>query len=242
MFKNQHVFITAILCLLATSMSAQWGGKKVNGNGNVTTRSVNTSDYDAIAARGSMDVHLERGTEGTINIKTDENLQEYVIVEVKEGVLHIRTKKNSYLKTKKGIHVYVPFIDIDEVSLTGSGDLGSKDPIQADQLELSITGSGDVDLEVDTRDLEVSVTGSGDMVVTGNTLNLEANVSGSGDFKGDGLNAAVVDVTVSGSGDAKVNASSQLRARVNGSGDIRYGGNPTQKDSKVSGSGSIRAH
>jgi hypothetical protein len=47
---------------------------------------------------------------------------------------------------------------------------------------------------------------------------------------------------VSGSGDADVYASNSLKARVNGSGDIDYSGNPNTSDTKVLGSGSISSH
>ena len=221
---------------------AQWSNKKVVGNGNVTTKTVNTGSYDAVKGIGSMDVHLKKGAEGTITVKTDDNLQEYIVVEVENNTLKIRTKKNYNLKTKKGIHVYVPFDDISEVSLTGSGDIDTEDPIESDNLEIKVTGSGDVALEVAATTVDATVTGSGDIVVTGTTTNLDVRVTGSGDFDGDGLRSENTEATVSGSGDASVYASKWLKARVHGSGDIQYDGNPDKRDTKVSGSGSISAN
>ena len=99
--------ITLILFGISES-NAQWN-KKVVGNGDITTKKITTESYDKIKAVGSMDVHLERGKEGNISVKTDSNIQEYVIVEVKDNTLVLRTKKNVNLKTKKGIHITVPF-------------------------------------------------------------------------------------------------------------------------------------
>lgn len=241
--KKSIKFLFALLMIGGgiSEINAQWGDKIV-GNGNVTTKTVNTSSYDAIRGVGSMDIHLERGTEGTITVTTDENLQEYVIVEVSNGTLVVRTKKNTYLKTKKGIHVTVPFEDINEVSLTGSGDVDTKDTIDSPQLEVSITGSGDIELDVNTGMLKAKVTGSGDMELSGKTDELEVRISGSGDFKGFDLIANHTDAQVSGSGDAKIVAKKSLKARVNGSGDITYKGNPERKDTKTSGSGDIEAN
>jgi hypothetical protein len=236
------IFTLVVLSLLSTTLSAQWGGKKVVGNGNVTTQTINTPDYDGIAVKGSMDVYLQKGREGVILVETDENIQEYIIVEVSNDQLQIRTKNNTYLKSRKGVKVYVPFESINEVSLTGSGDIETKDPIAADILELSVTGSGDVKLDVQTQNLEATVTGSGDMVLKGTTKSLEARVSGSGDFEATGLRSQSTEITVSGSGDARVNSEASLQARVIGSGDIRYTGNPATRDTKVSGSGSIKAN
>lgn len=66
------------------------------------------------------------------------------------------------------------------------------------------------------------------------------NVTGSGDYKGFDLVANDVDVSVNGSGDAKVVCNGHFKARVSGSGSISYSGHPKTEDSKVAGSGSIR--
>jgi hypothetical protein len=242
---NAFLKITLSISLILfgfSEINAQWGNKKIVGNGNITTQTISTSDYSAINGIGSMDIHLEKGTEGTIRVKTDSNLQEYVEIEVSAGVLKIRTKKNINLKTKNGIHVYVPFMDISEVSLVGSGDIDTEDTVKSDAFSVKVTGSGDVNLSVSTNDLQAKITGSGDVVLKGDTKNLDVTISGSGDFNGNDLESESTSAQVSGSGDATVNASKYLNARVNGSGDIKYGGNPEKRDTKVSGSGRISSN
>ncbi len=236
------LMVTACAFFGLTEANAQWGNKKVVGNGNVTTKTVNTGDYDGINGVGSMDIHLERGTEGNITVTTDDNLHQYIEIEVKNNMLVIKTKKNTYLKTKKGIHVTVPFKDISEISLIGSGDIDTKDVVDAPNLELNVTGSGDVDLDVNSGSLEARVTGSGDMRVNGKTVDLEVSVSGSGDFHGFNLQSDNTEATVSGSGDVRVVANKSIKARVNGSGDITYKGNPERSDTKTSGSGDIDSY
>ena len=231
------------LSLLGISESnAQWGNKKVVGSGNVTTKTVNTGNYDGIKGVGSMDIHLEKGTEGNITVTTDDNLHEYLEIEVKDNMLVIKTKKNTYLKTKKGIHITVPFNDISEVSLVGSGDIDTKDTIKTDELEVRVTGSGDVDLALEANMVDANITGSGDMVLSGSTNSLDVSVTGSGDFKGSDLVSQNTEARVSGSGDARVVAKQSLKARVNGSGDITYSGNPEKSDTKTSGSGDISSN
>jgi len=48
-------------------------------------------------------------------------------------------------------------------------------------------------------------------------------------------------VSISGSGDARVNATDTLEARVAGSGDVSYSGHPHDVSRRVSGSGSVEA-
>ena len=78
------------IALLSTSVNAQWwGSKKVSGNGNTVTDTRNVSDYDEVGVAGSFDVILVAGAEGKITVEAEENLQEYIITEVKGDKLKI---------------------------------------------------------------------------------------------------------------------------------------------------------
>jgi hypothetical protein len=238
--------ITLALTLLFINVghvNAQvFGNKKITGNNNVVTKTVNTSDYDAISVTGSMDVELVNGNEGIIKVTTDENLHEYLVIESKDGTLKIKTKKNFSLKTKKGIHITVPFKVINDLALIGSGDIVTKSSIKTSRFDVELTGSGDIILDIEADDIDARVTGSGDLKMAGKVTDFEVKVTGSGDFKGSELSSTNTQVYVSGSGSAKVNASSSIKARVNGSGDIRYSGNPELNDTKVMGSGTIKSN
>lgn len=235
----------ALIFFLTLSFSqshGQWGQKKVVGNGNVTTTTISTGNYESVKGVGSIDIHLVRGTEGSISVTTDENLHEFVEIEVNNNELVIKTRKNYNLKSKKGIHITVPIEEISYLGLVGSGDIDSKDTIKADTLEVNITGSGDVNMSVETNTLKAQVTGSGDITLYGNTNDLDITVNGSGDFDGYDLISSNTKATVSGSGDAKVYAMESIKARVSGSGDISYKGNPEYRDTKTAGSGTISSN
>ena len=237
--KKLVLLTGALLCF--TASHAQWGSKKVKGNGNMTTETRTTGDYDAIKCAGSFDYILVSGEEGKITLEGESNLLEYIVTEVKGDKLVIKTEKGVNLRTSwnKTIKVTVPFRDISEVSLAGSGDLWTEDTINASDFEASLAGSGDIIIDVEATSVACSVAGSGDLTLKGNTNNLEAKLAGSGDIHAFGLQANHTVVSVAGSGDAEVVSNSSLKARVSGSGDIEYKGNPSKEDTKVSGSGSI---
>lgn len=238
----KNLFLIAITLLFINSANAQWwGGKKIKGNGKMTTVTRTTSDYNKISCAGSFDYKLIAGNEGKITIEGEENLLEYIITEVKGDKLVVKTKNNVNLRTSygKGITVTIPFEDIEAVGLAGSGDLWNDDTIKANTFDASLSGSGDVVLNVETTEISGSISGSGDLTLKGNTNYLKASVAGSGDFHGFGLQANHTEVSVAGSGDARVVSNESLKARVAGSGDIEYKGNPEKEDTKVSGSGSI---
>lgn len=238
---KKYVIITALVIINSTVSCAQWGGDRIKGNGNATTITRTTSDYDGIKCAGFMDFKLVKGEEGTITLSGESNLLEYIITEVKDGDLKIKVKDNASLKTTQNIPIIItiPFEDIDAVSLAGSGDLWNEDLISAEEMKVSLAGSGDLVLNLNADRIDTSIAGSGDLTLKGNTNNLEASVAGSGDFHGFDLQAVNTDVSIAGSGGAEVNCTGNLKARVAGSGDIKYKGNPKSEDTKVAGSGSI---
>lgn len=239
--KKSILCLTALL-FVSFTQAQSWGNKKIKGNGTVKTINRTTSDYDGIKCAGSMDYILVKGNEGQITIEGEENLLEHIITEVKNNNLIVKVKKGIYLKSSlnKTIKITIPFNDISDVSLAGSGDLWTEDQIVASNLDVSLAGSGDVVLNIKTTSVESSLSGSGDITLKGDTTNLEASVSGSGDFHGFNLESENTEVSVAGSGDAEVVSHGNFKARVAGSGDIVYKGNPKKEDTKVAGSGSIR--
>ncbi len=237
------IITLSLITLLSISCTAQWG-KKVKGNGNMTTIERSVGDYDAVALSGWFDVNLVAGNEGELTLKGEENLLEYIKTEVKDGKLTIKVKKGINLKPsswKKGMGIYVtvPVEDINAVTLSGSGDIVGKTTLKANNFKTSISGSGDITLDVDANEVKATMSGSGDINLSGKTGDLEVRVSGSGDIKAYDLEADYVSAEVSGSADVKVTVNQTLKARVSGSGDISYRGNPKKIDSKTSGSGDV---
>ena len=207
----------------------------------MTTVTRTTSDYEGVRCAGSMDFMLVAGEEGKITIEGEENLLEYIITEIKNDQLVVKVEKGINLKPSWGktIKITIPFRDIEKVSLAGSGDLWNEDTIKSDELDVSLAGSGDIVLDVQTNEVSGSIAGSGDLTLKGDTTSLDASVAGSGDFHGFDLESKHTVVSIAGSGDAEVVSRESLKARVAGSGDIEYRGNPAKEDTKVSGSGSI---
>ena len=239
----KNTIIIGVCLLMSFSASAQWG-KKIRGNGKMVTEERNVGSYDEISVSGWFDVELISGEEGRLTLHGEENLLEYLITEVKNGKLEIKTRKGYNLQSSSwksgGIRVSVPVEDVRAVSMSGSGDVRGKTKLVSDYMEVVMSGSGDMELEIESDEMDVTLSGSGDMGLEGSCGKLQVRVSGSGDVNAYGLSAREVEAVVSGSADIEVTATEFIKARVSGSGDIHYRGNPEKIDSKTSGSGSIQ--
>lgn len=240
--KKSVQLLMGSLFFVSTIATAQWSSKdRIKGNGNVITENRTTAGYDEIKVSGFFDVDLVSGTEGNITIKGEENLLSAIKVEVENNVLKIYTEKNKNISpsANKTIQITIPFEKISGISLVGSGDVSSKNTIKSDNFTAQLSGSGDLSLDIEASTFDLGVSGSGDVTLKGSTESFTSKLSGSGDIDAAKLIAKNGDFAISGSGDMKVFCSESLKARVSGSGDIQYGGDPKTKDTKVSGSGEI---
>jgi len=239
-FKTKTIASILLLSIISTSIQAQFFNKKIKGNGELTTITRNVSDYDEISVAGSFDVKLFKGEEGTITIKADENLLEYIVTEVKNSDLKIKTKKGYTITSRKTIEITVPFESIDGVSLAGSGDVFTNDVIKSNNLKLSLAGSGNMDLNVSTGEVVSNIAGSGNIQLAGDTDNFSCSIAGSGNLNGFNLKATIANAKIAGSGNIKINAVNEIHAKIAGSGNIVYSENPEIVKSKSAGSGSVK--
>lgn len=234
--------ILILFVVLASFSTNAQNYKNIKGKGSIATKTVTTATYDGVAVSGSFFVTLVDGVEGTITINAEENLIDYIVVEVKDNTLYIRPEKNHGLSASKGkkIEIIVPINAISSVSLAGSGDVISNFMMNATSFKISLAGSGDIKLGIEAQNIDANVSSSGDIELKGKAMNFTAALAGSGDIEAFELLAENAKVSIAGSGDIETNCSQSIEARVSGSGDIQYKGNPAKVDSKVSGSGTIK--
>jgi hypothetical protein len=230
-----------VLAIVVLGTSCVWDDQKVKGNGHVTTQSKPIGDINGVELHSSFDVILTEGSPSTVKIEAEENLIQYIDLQVENGILNIRTQDNVWLRTKKPVKIYVTAPAFNRIRNTGSGDITSDTRISNDtKLLINGTGSGDIKLDVDAPEVDVKNTGSGNVKLAGETQKFSGNVTGSGDIRAMDLMAEEANATVTGSGDIDVYSSVKVNANITGSGDIRYKGGAQVVSSSKSGSGDLR--
>jgi hypothetical protein len=233
-----------ILCLAVLSTicfsSCRLFGKRIRGNGNVTTVSNNAQGYTGVDVSGAIDVYVRNDASSSVKVTTDENLQEYINIREDGGKLRISVRGNYNLKPTSGIKVYVAGPDLRNFSASGACDLYTEGVIKSNEsIAISLSGASDADMNVNAPRISGDLSGAGSLTLKGETRDLELDGSGSSSFKCLDLLAENVDVDITGAGDAKVFASAKLDVSVTGSGSVKYRGNASVSQ-KVTGAGSVR--
>lgn len=211
----------------------------ITGSGRMVTQTKHPDHFEGIKTSGPIDIEVMNDSRSEIKVEADDNVMPYVIIKVDNGLLDVSLKSNEMYHN---IHVkaYVTAPVLSRLYVTGSGSIISVNTLKnADRIETKVSGSGDIDATVDAPGIFADVSGSGTLKLQGRTKNLECSVSGSGDLRCHDLLSENTDVSVSGSGTAHVFSSVNLIAKVSGSGDVRYSGNPSSPQIRRSGSGSV---
>ncbi|MEJ7683448.1 MAG: head GIN domain-containing protein [Segetibacter sp.] len=219
---------------------AQW--ETITGNGNVKKETRDVSGFTGVALSGNMNVQLTYGNSNSITVEGDENLLPYIETKVEDGVLLVRSKNKTGIKTKNKLIVYVSLTKVTELKVSGSGNItGNGDFSNDGETNISVSGSGDVNVGINSfNETKIAVSGSGNVTLKGkSTNNIEAAISGSGNIDCSDVACNDVFAHVSGSGNIKVYANKSIDAKVSGSGNIYYKGSATNINLKSSGSGKI---
>lgn len=228
-------------CAFITFCSyARW--ETITGNGNVKKETREVSDFTGVALSGNMNVQLAYGNLNSITVEGDENLLPYIETKVEDGVLHVRSKNKTGLKTRNKLMVYVSLTKVTELRVSGSGNItGNGDFSNDGKTNISVLGSGNINAGINSfNETKIAVSGSGNVTLKGkSTNNIDATISGSGNIDCSEVACNDVFAQVSGSGNIKVYANKSIDAKVSGSGNIYYRGSATNINMKSSGSGKI---
>lgn len=226
--KHLYVFFLASLILFVS---------------NAQKRNIDVSGFSELSFGIPGTVYLKQGSEENVVVDCDDDVFDKIEFEVNGDKLSIR--KKGKLSWKNGIrnselNIYITMINVEAISLSGSGKIEGDNQINTEDLKLSVSGSGGIDLDVDGDELEIRISGSGDVDLKGTSQRVNARISGSGKVNAQDMNTQVFKASVSGSGNCYITATDEIDAKISGSGNIYYSGDPKKVYSDSSGSGKVR--
>lgn len=174
--------------------------------------------FDRVSVEGIGELRIEQGAEEALSVEAEDNLLPLLVSRVEGDELRLGIRENSSISATKPI-VY----RLKVRSLSG------------------IAGSGTVAINaigLDADRLEIDLSGAVQSVLAGDARAQKVTISGAGRFDGRALAGRTAEVEVSGTGDALVNVSDELKARASGASKVRYLGNP-EVDQQVGGVGKV---
>lgn len=194
-------------------------GHMSQGSGKIASEQRDLKPFDGIRLNIDADVKVVKGPRPRCLLTTDDNLLPVITTSWLEGAIEISAEQG--FSTRHGIRILIETPSpLGRAEINGAGRLLLED-LLSDRATLTVQGSGD-------------------LVAQGRVEDVTVNINGSGSVRASELEAKSVSAIVNGSGHAVVHPTHALSARINGSGDILYRGEPATLRTNVLGSGRIR--
>ena len=213
----------------------------IKGNNKTATKTIEMNAFEGVELDGSFNVEIHQGTEYLVEATGDENIIDLLQTDIKNGICMLDLKRGCYKNYKLTVYVTLP--SLENVVLAGSGNIIVNDFTNQTELKTALSGSGNITLYdfENASTMFFSIAGSGNIDCRcdiRNVKNLEIEIEGSGNYNGYQIFANNAVAKIGGSGNIKLTTIDNLEAIIDGSGTIRYRGNPTVYQ-KITGSGSI---
>ncbi len=222
MLKSCIQQLSLVASLVTLSLSAQ-AQQCIEGSGVIVEQEIVTSaDFINISNDSIAKLVVSQSDVNSVVVKVDDNILEYVNLEVENDTLAIDFKQigDSSCYTNVDLEVHVSQSDYEKLINAASGSISAGTDLQLDALEVVSTGSGDISLK-------------------GSIDNQTVVLEGAGHIFNFDVTSATVNARNVGAGNIEVTATNTLQAALYGSGDISYKGNPANRFTDEQGSGRL---
>lgn len=207
------------------------------GNGVRKKESFEVADFQRIDIGGNFIINLTEGEPGEVIIESDENLFDYIDLEVRGRTLIASSER--MLDSEEGVIININVKNLEVLGISGAAEVKSTNPLLSADLAIILSGAGKLELMLDVEDVSLNVSGATLVYLEGAAKKLEIDMSGAGSLEASELEVEDCFAQISGLGKVLVNVSGRLEAEVSGLGSVEYLGNPESVRGDVSGIGNV---
>ena len=246
-----------LLLVLAAGCSSVPGGE-VSGSGNAVTKEYDDSGFTGLRVDNAFAATVTRGDAFSVAVTVDDNLVEYLRVEVKGDTLRIGLDPGrSYRGTTLKAEVTLPRLEALEVTGASTVDaqgFSSGDPlalevsgagatslsgVRAGDVTIDVSGAGHVTGGLEAQGLDGEISGAGGVSLEGSAAGATLEVSGAGDLDLHLLTLQNADLELSGGSNASVRVTGTLNVEASGGAQLAYYGSPTLGRMELSGGAEV---
>lgn len=183
------------------------GGGDIVGSGRVVTQSRDLGTFHRVSFSGIGHLVLEQTGSSSLSITAEDNVQPFLVSEVREGTLSLGVAPNTNLGRVQPIEYRLGVAVLDELSVSGAASVDAT--------------------RLDTDWLDVAITGATTVRITGRAESTHIVIGGASTYDAASLESRTVSIEATGATRSLVRVSERLTARVRIPASVSYIGNPT---------------
>ena len=202
------------------------GGVSVRGSGNVVTQDRDVSGFHGVEVRNQGNLVITFGAEESLVVEAEDNLQEHLATEVRDGILYFETTPSgTSIRTRKPIVYHLTAIALDDLSTSSAGSIAAP-AMEVDSLTVEISSAGSVEIEsLFAHALRAALSSAGSLRIgSGAVIDQIVSVSSAGKYDAEGMSSERATVHLSSAGKATVLVNEYLKADISSVGNLYYRG------------------
>jgi hypothetical protein len=229
--RKFHIVTVCFLHMLVTSCKKENMGDCTKSSGKLTTEYRSIDTFDELELDDNINLLLVKDTLNHVTIEAGSNLMALIRTDIKGNKLSLKNDNRCNWVRDFNLPVNITLYCSGwpaTITYRGSGNLVSKDTLEGNSFVLDIwAGTGTVDLKVDVTTITcASHTGSADVFLSGKTGVSYIWSAGTGYIRAGNLESGFTFIGSKSSADCNVKTSKEIQARIFGSGNVYYTGNP----------------
>lgn len=230
MKRNLLSFVMIILSFTGSACT-------VNGSGKVISETRTLTDFSGLDLRNSANVYVTQGNVQEVKIEAEDNIIPLIQTDIRNGQLIITSRDK--FNPAMPVNIYITVKDLSLIELSGSGNIITPGEFHCDHINMRLMGSGDIRMTLDAGALKATVSGSGNINLSGRSLESDIRISGSGDVRAEGMRTFMSSVSITGTGNTRVDVNDELYVNITGSGNVYYVTEPGKLSTRIAGSGEV---
>ncbi|MFT4095430.1 MAG: head GIN domain-containing protein [Niabella sp.] len=201
--------------------------ERIRGNGNVTTRSFDLKDFSSVDIEDNMEVIVRQDPAVSVKVTTDENLQQYINVNIENGNLVIKYRNDINLNPTNNVKVYISVPSLDKIEVGSASDLRTDGKFSQDKklsIDLSEASSGNLSVRAPVVEMKASEAST--LTVEGESRDIKAQASEASTINAYNLKAENGEAHASEVSTIHVFSSVSLKIDASEASTVKYKGSP----------------
>ncbi len=200
------------------------------------------TEFKNIDLGGALEVEIVQGNEYKVVAVGDQFAIDQLTVRVENNTLTADQTKPfqiCFLCFHNSPKLIITTPSVEYMSFSGATDIHISTLTQ-ENVQIDLSGGSNIDIErLQVTTLELNAHGSASIQIAGSAEQMNAQLSGASDMDSVNFKTQKTSIDLSGSSDADIYVTDELKTIISGSSDLRYKGNPKITNQDVSGASDI---
>jgi len=212
----------------------------VNVSGEITRVQVNLKGFTGLKVASTFNAFVTfSDTEEKIIVEANEDIQNLVVVEMKDNNLEIKLKELTNIRGNATMNVYITTKNIDYYLATGASRITLESELTAESAKIDLSGASFFTGQLNTDNLELEAEGASKIDIFGKTGEFKAELSGGSELLNYDFLVKNLTIALSGASNAQLSVSETIKIDAAGASSLTYEGGALVTEKHLTGASQL---